>query len=157
AENKQTEAEKQRERAVESEARARAVVRKYLVQVTESQLLTAPGLQLLRRVLLTSALEFYEGYLKEHGEDSTLKAELAETQVLIGRIYNDLGEVRECRRACYQARLLYEALLQNDPNNPEFQHGLGQCHFWGTSDYTKAVEIWEKVVAARPDQAEYQR
>src|SRR5262249_50772673 len=54
-------------------------------------------------------------------------------------------------------RLLYEALLQNDPNNPEFQHGLGQCHFWGTSNYTKAIEIWEKAATAQPDHAEYQR
>ncbi|MBI1917216.1 MAG: protein kinase [Planctomycetes bacterium] len=151
------EAEKQRRRAVASEAKARAVVREYLVKVTESQLLTVPGLQPLRRELLTSALRFYEDYLKEHEDDPTLKAEIAATQLLVGRIYNDLGQGRECRRACQQAQLLYEALLQADPENPEFQHGLGQCHYWGASDYAKAVEIWEKAVAARPAHAEYQR
>src|SRR5262249_18703884 len=83
------EAETQRKRAVKSEAKARAVVGVSLVKVTESQLLTAPGLQPLRRVLLTSALEFYEEYLKERGDDPTLMAELAATQVLIGRIYSD--------------------------------------------------------------------
>src|SRR5262249_7485864 len=45
----------------------------------------------------------------------------------------------------------------NDPENPEFLHGLGQCHFWGTGDLTKAIESWEKAVAARPAHAEYQR
>src|SRR5262245_14839010 len=86
-----------------------------------------------------------------------LKAEQTATQFLVGCMYNDLDQWLECQRACHRARLLYEALLQNDPNNPEFQHGLGQCHFWGTSDYTKAIEIWEKVAAARLDQPEYQR
>src|SRR5207247_4618506 len=98
----------QRQRAVKSEAKARAVIREFLVKVTESQLLTVPGLQPLRRDLLTSALRFYEGYLKEHGDDPTLKAEIAATQLLVGRIYNDLGQRRECEKACHQAQLLYE-------------------------------------------------
>src|SRR5262245_43798306 len=86
-----------------------------------------------------------------------LKAEQTATQFLVGCMYNDLDQWLECQRACHRARLLYEGLLQNDPNNPEFQHGLGQCHFWGTSNYTKAIEIWEKAAAARPANAEYQR
>ena len=45
----------QRERAVKSEAKTRAVIREFLVKVTESQLLTVPGLQPLRRELLTAA------------------------------------------------------------------------------------------------------
>src|SRR5262249_45343295 len=123
-------AEGQRKRAVKSEAKARAVLREYLVRVTESQLLTAPGLQPLRRDLLTAALPFYEDYLKEHAADPTLRAELAATQLLVGRIYSDLGQGRECRKACHEARLLYESLLQTEPDNHEFQHALGQCHFW---------------------------
>ena len=58
-------AERQRERAEANFAKARAAVDEYFTRVSEDQLMTAPGLQPLRRELLRSALEFYEQFVTE--------------------------------------------------------------------------------------------
>src|SRR5262249_45088890 len=69
--------EAQRSRAEANFAKALAVVDDYLTKVSESQLLKTPGMQLLRRELLASALGFYDGFLKERAGDPTIRAELA--------------------------------------------------------------------------------
>jgi serine/threonine protein kinase/predicted Zn-dependent protease len=148
-------AEKQRQRAVVSEARARVVVKEYLVKVTHSKLLSAPGLQPLRRDLLLSALHFYRDYLKEHGDDPSLKADLAATHLLVAQIHRDLGRNREARDAYHQAKQLYEGLLRPDPANRQLRHGLAQC-FWGVNDYPRAIAIWEKLLGEEPDNTAFQ-
>jgi serine/threonine protein kinase len=67
-----TVAQQERRRAEANFEKARAAVDAYLTKVSESQLLTVPGLQPLRRDLLTSALTFYQDFLKERGHDSAL-------------------------------------------------------------------------------------
>ncbi len=86
------EAGRQRVRAEAGEAQARAAVDQFLTRVTDDALLKAPGLQALRRDLLSSALRFYDEFLKQRGGDPGLRAALADVYLRVGRIQQDLGD-----------------------------------------------------------------
>ena len=86
------EADAQRQQAEANFAKARAAVDESFTKISESQLLNVPGMQPLRRELLHSALAFYEDFLKEHGDDPTVRAGLASAFLRVGKIRNELGE-----------------------------------------------------------------
>ena len=70
--NQRALAETARHLAEANFAKARAAVDESFTKISESQLLTVPGMQPLRRELLSSALRFYEDFVKEHHDDSTV-------------------------------------------------------------------------------------
>jgi tetratricopeptide (TPR) repeat protein len=156
AEDNLTEAQKERRRAEANFAKAWAVVDEYLTKVSESQLLTVPGLQPLRRDLLTSALSFYRDFLRERGDDPTLQAELAAAQLRVGKIYSELGSAREARKAYREAQFLYQALVKTNPRDRQLQNGLADCYY-RLEEHTKAIEIWAALVQAEPSNRPYQR
>src|SRR5207244_1909303 len=90
AENRRMEAEKnlkeaeiQRTRADANFGKATAAVDHYMTKVSETKLLENPGMQPLRRDLLTSALGFYEAFLKERRDDPNLKLAVAAAQLRV--------------------------------------------------------------------------
>ena len=108
---RQTEvAEAHKLRADANFAKARAAVDDYLTKVGDSQLLRVPGMQPLRRQLLESALEFYEGFLQERGDDPAVHAGLADAQLRVAMIHQVMGQDDEARRAFNSALGLYQAL-----------------------------------------------
>ena len=107
----------QRLRAEANFHQARSAVNGYLTKVSESQLLKVPGLQPLRGELLESALRFYQDFLKERGDDPTLRAELAATQARIGRIQMELGAAEAARRALKSAIAAYQAEVAESPKD----------------------------------------
>ena len=74
-------AEEALRKAEENFTRARAAVNDYLTAVSEDERLKAPGLQGLRVQLLQSALQFYQQFLKERGDDPTLRREYSGERV----------------------------------------------------------------------------
>jgi serine/threonine-protein kinase len=121
------EADRQRQRAEMNFARARAAVDAYLTRVSENQLLKVSGMQPLRRDLLQSALTFYQDFLKEHGNDPALRAELAAAQLRLGRINLELGLRSEARGALKEAVAGFESALKVDPQNANLQAGLADA------------------------------
>ena len=103
------EAERQRGRAETNLTKARAAVDELLTRVSESQLSSVPGLQPLRRDLLTAALAYYQDFVRQRGDDPALKIGLADAQLRLGRILRDLGEDAPSRAALEQALALHEA------------------------------------------------
>ncbi len=71
---------------------ARKTVDRYFTLVAEDTLLNQPGLQPLRRELLTDALSYYQAFLEEHSHDLSLKEDLAQASQNLGRIQEELGE-----------------------------------------------------------------
>ena len=142
------EAESQRLRAEAGFAKARSVVDGYLTTVSESQLLQVPGMQPLRRDLLQSALTFYEGFVKERGDDPALRAGLASALLRVGKIQGDLGQKAEAKAALDQATALYEALVKGNPTDVELKNDLADCHFQ-RGRYDQAIALWKSLV--RPD------
>ena len=99
----------------------------YLTTVSESQLLKVPGLQPLRGELLESALRFYQDFLKERGDDPMLRAELAATQLRIGRIQTELGAADEARRALKSAIATYQAEITKNPQDLALRTALADA------------------------------
>ena len=118
----------ERNRAEENFQRARAVVDQYFTQVSESRLLSVPGLQTLRRDLLGSALSFYEDYLARRGRDPGLRFALAAVHLKAAKIQLELGDRAAAEKDYRGALALYQALAQADPA-PEARSGLAECHY----------------------------
>ncbi len=153
--------------------RARAAVDGYLTTVSESQLLKVPGLQPLRGELLESALRFYQDFLKERGDDPMLRAELAATQLRIGRIQSELGAAAEARRVLKSAIATYQAEIAKNPQDLALRTALADAwlalgdlayNFGGPDSSQENLEAWEKnaelregLARGRPDDLDCQR
>jgi tetratricopeptide (TPR) repeat protein len=146
----------QRDRAEANFARARAAVDDYLTRVSESRLLQVPGMQPLRRDLLQSALGFYRDFLKERGNDPTIRAGLAAAHLRVGKILREFGQWNEAKSAYQQARDLYRALLDRVPDDRESRGGLAEA-LDGAGEPDEAIAIWERLVRDAPDPARYQQ
>ena len=120
------EADAQRKQAEANFAKARAAVDESFTKISESQLLTVPGMQPLRRELLSSALRFYEGFVKEHGDDPTVRAGLAFAFLRVGKIRSELGESQVAKESFEKARALFEPLVQANPADPELSRRPGR-------------------------------
>ena len=149
-------AEQQKQRAEANFAKARSAVDQFLNKVTEDQLLRVPGLQPLRRELLSSALKFYEEFVKERGDDPSLQADLASAQHRIGGIYGELGLADESKKANDQAVSLYEKLRQGGQESPDVLKGLADCYYF-KGEYEKTIELCNKVLERKPLDVETRR
>jgi serine/threonine protein kinase/tetratricopeptide (TPR) repeat protein len=160
AEASAAEADAQRRLAEANLATARGAVDEYLTKVTESRLLSVPGLQPLRQDLLESALNFYEDFLKQRGRDPSLRSALAAVHRKVGRINAELGRKPEAEAAFRSAATLYEALVKDTPGDAEALEGLAESRLGlagalGNVDAAQpllleAAELDEKLVAQRP-------
>ncbi len=147
-------AERQSRRAEANFATARKAVDDSFTTVSESQLLQVPGMQPLRRDLLQSALIFYQGFLRERGDDPSIRGDLAAAYLRVGKIRSELGEKDEARKAWERACELYEELTKATPESDEWRHGLAQCYFW-LERLDEAIALWEKLV--EPNQPRFQK
>jgi serine/threonine protein kinase/tetratricopeptide (TPR) repeat protein len=151
-------AEKAKRLALDNLVKAREAVDQYLTAVSEEDLLKAPGMQALRQRMLQAALRFYDGFLKEHGDDPKFQAGLAAAHLRVGRIHSDLGQHQASRyhtEALRRFRELDAALPANaDPAFvQEVRHGLADCHFrLGQND--EAIALWTRLV--QPGQTRFQ-
>jgi serine/threonine protein kinase len=129
AETSAREADAQRRQAEANFALARKAVDDSFTKVSESQLLTAPGMQPLRLDLLRSALNFYEGFLKERAGDPSLRRELLVTRLRVGRIQQELGQ-RYRARAAFQAALDgYTEALRDHHDDLDLKAGLADANY----------------------------
>src|SRR5262245_42381326 len=135
-------------------AKARAAVDDYLTKVSESKLLTVPGMQPLRRELLQAALAFYQNFIKERGNDPAVRAGLAAALYRVGCIRSELGELAEGRKDLAAALALYHELAPSNPGDADLQAGLAQCYY-RTGDYTSAIRTWDQLLAADPGNGRY--
>ena len=93
-------------------ARARAAVDDYLTTISESRLLKSPlpGLQPLRKELLTTALKYYEDFVSRHQDDPGLRADLAAAHLRVAEITDQIGSKEEALKAFQTALGMYESL-----------------------------------------------
>ena len=155
------------ERAIASAATVRQAVNDYLNKITESPQLHRPGLAGVRRALLTQALTYYEGFLRESAKDPELRAEAAAAQNRAAMILNELGDTNRAIETGRRAVDLNEQLVRDQPNSSEHRHGLASSlnslanalrTTRRTDDalaaYRRAAEIHESILKAEPDNAD---
>jgi tetratricopeptide (TPR) repeat protein/tRNA A-37 threonylcarbamoyl transferase component Bud32 len=164
-----TEAAKNARLAEESFQQARDAVDDYFTKVSESKLLAVPGLQPLRKELLESALDYYEGFIERGGDEPELQAELAQAYLRVGRIRSDIGSKEQAISACRSAIQIFQRLAGEYPTVTEHQWGLaasynnvgilykatGRPHE-ALAAYQQAIELFGRLSRGNPTVTEYQ-
>ncbi len=148
---------------------AREAVDTFLIQISQDQLLHQPGLQPLRRELLASAQEYYELFLKQHGQDHDLRMEAALTHGRMGLIQRELGDLSQAQTACTKALAIYEQMwaTQHDSSVAirlaSTYHDLALIHRMSgrlpeaRDLYRRALDLNEQLVAEMPQDLERRR
>ena len=132
------EAQDQRDRAITAEhdatanlARARAAVDDYLTTISENRLLKSPlpGLQPLRKELLTTALKYYEDFVSQNHDDPVLQVELAAAYLRVAEITDQIGSKEEALKTFQTALSMYAALAGTDhsPSSRAYRAGQSRC------------------------------
>jgi eukaryotic-like serine/threonine-protein kinase len=85
-------ARNQRDLARENFEKALQAVDTFLTNVSEEELLNEPGMQPLRKKLLSSALDYYQGFIYQRSDDPSLRRQLAEAYRRLGEINGELGD-----------------------------------------------------------------
>ena len=119
---------RRRNRAEASFQQARKAVDSYYTQVSESQLLQVSGLQPLRRELLQPALAYYQAFVEQHGDDPTVRAELALAYNRVGAITSAIGSNEQSQKAYRRAVEIYQELVRDNPNVSQYQDGLATTY-----------------------------
>src|SRR5205823_14759071 len=96
----------------------REAVDRYFTDVSESELKDEPGLDPLRRKLLTLARDYYARFVAERGDDPAVRADLARSLGRLARITADLDDPREAIRLHLQALPVFQALAAARPDDP---------------------------------------
>jgi tetratricopeptide (TPR) repeat protein len=158
AEASRADAQTQSKAAEANFARARDAVDEYFTKVSESRLLTVPGLQPLRQDLLRSALSFYEDFVKRRGQDPSLRSALAAVHLKVARVHSELKNTGEAAVWYGKSRSLYESLAAVSSADAAVQDGLAESHLGLGETLTDqsnrdehlaaAVAIRERLVAA---------
>jgi tetratricopeptide (TPR) repeat protein len=142
---------------------ARTAIDSFLVNVSESQLLTVPGLQPLRQDLLRSALSFYEDFINRRGQDASLRSALASVHLKVARIQSELKKTDDAAASYGRALALYETLAASNPGDAGVQDGLAESHLGlgetlkdrdtGRVHLASAVTVRARLVAAHASDA----
>lgn len=156
--------------AEESFRAARTTVDRYFTLVSEDTLLNQPGLQPLRRELLTDALNYYQAFLKEHAEDKSLKADLAQASQNLGRIQEELGELDQSMTFYDRAAAAQRVAIDSTPGDLKATEALSdtltaagrvqqklQAFEKSAQFNSEAMKLREAMVAADGGNMEYQR
>jgi serine/threonine protein kinase len=121
-------AQHQHERAEEHYRQMLDMVHNYFITISQSRRLQRPGLHSLREELLAKALQFFQKFLQQKGDDPHLRKETVRTLMAIGEMDYILGKKAEAEAIFQQAIPKVQALLQEQPDNPEFRKALADCH-----------------------------
>ena len=163
-------AKKAQQEAEESFQQARGAVDDLLRSVSEEELLDRPGMQPLRRKLLTQARDYYRRFLDQRGDDPRLQDELAETSFLMGRIIEEIESPEEALSAYRRAEETQKRLLAQSPDDQSRLKaqgdtlnaigrvlvGLRRLNEARTA-YAEAAAIRRRLAEAHPRQSEYRR
>src|SRR5262249_27897334 len=104
--------ERERRRAEQAEERFQLALRAVdeLIQVSEQELVDKPGMEMLRKRLLESALISYQDLIAQRGDDPGAQAELAVTHQRVQKILDDLAVLQ----GAGQVFLLTNAVVLDD-------------------------------------------
>jgi tetratricopeptide (TPR) repeat protein len=161
------ETERQQLRAEENFRRARRAVDDYMTQVSESTLLDEAGLQPLRSELLESALGYYQEFMRDHGSDPQIKAEVASAYLRLSQLQLTMGSTDESLVSLRKGLDLVEQVMESGSDVRQYASWIGG--FFRGPRYNRRAEvpptnplaalalvrkgslIWEKLVAQAPD------
>src|SRR5262249_13166400 len=115
----------QTQAALDAEARQRALadanfqqarrILDFFAQVSEEELADKPAAQEVRRKLLATALEYYEGFIEQHRDEPSIRDELVASHLRVANILREMGARADALAAVEQARRLQEEQVRDNP------------------------------------------
>ena len=139
---------------------ARQAVDEYFNRVSQNKLLGVRGMQPLRKELLETALAYYQGFVKQRGDDPTLQVELADAYFKMGFINDEIGSKAEALRAYQMALAVYQKLARDHPDDTQLRrwvartyHNLGY-HYRSVGQIAEALRSLEQAVETHDGLAE---
>jgi serine/threonine protein kinase/Flp pilus assembly protein TadD len=164
-------AQREHDQAEANLEKARKAVDQYFTLVSASPLLETPGLETLRKQLLDTALGYYEDFVKQHGRDSALLADVAAANIRVAQInYLNGGGADRYFPPMRDGVDAVERLVAEGRDTPQVQQrltriwlgGFPEAEDAGTVDpnevrryLEKEVKIWEKFVHDNPGVPEF--
>jgi serine/threonine-protein kinase len=128
AESNLQEARHQKQLADSNFRKARMAVDDSLTRISESRLLDVPGLQPLRKDLLESALEYYQGFLDQRSDDLAVQKDLATAYTRVAKITAEISSPDKALDAYQQALAMRTKLLERMPKDLEMQAEIAYHH-----------------------------
>jgi tetratricopeptide (TPR) repeat protein len=134
AEGLLAEAERQRNRAEDNFQQARQVTNEFL-EFSKQPGLRTRAANPVRRQLLETCLKYYQGFLAQHGEDPTLRAEanrcLVASAYVTFQLTRDPETVKDQLLAAYdRGRAAWQQLLDEQPTNATYRFELAQTNIY---------------------------
>ncbi len=165
------EATEAREQADASFRAALGAVNEFFTEISENKelLKSQPRTQALRRRLLERAQRYYEGFLRERGDDPAVRAEAAAAHYRLGEISNMLTPGSQAAIGQYERGIaVIDPLVRDRPDDTrslrlraELFSGLGRAlgradrYEEGLACLDRARLDLEKLVSANRDDADY--
>ncbi|HUG66325.1 MAG TPA: serine/threonine-protein kinase [Pirellulaceae bacterium] len=158
------------EESDESFLEMRRAVDRFFTQASEHELLDQPGMQPLRQALLEEAVQYYQKFLSQRGNDPAFRDELGLAHFRVGRIKELIATPDEALLVYERARAFQERLVAEDASKQERLAALGDTMNrigrvqYGRQDfeeasraYEEALTIRQQLVASEPENGDYQR
>jgi tetratricopeptide (TPR) repeat protein len=116
-----------REQAYANFQIARDTVDRMLTRVA-TDLAGEPRMVQLRRTLLEDALQFYQQFVEQKGDDPALRYDLARAYIRVGDIYSWLGEYKKVLAPCEQALVMLDELGRQHPTDPRYRVDMVEAY-----------------------------
>lgn len=156
--------------AEESLTAARTAIDEFLVQVSDSKLLSTPGLQPLRADLLESAGKFYSEFLTKNPNDPRLQAGLADAFYRVGFVNGEMGRNEQAIVALEKSIALQEAALKARPTDADLRHRLAKAWYECAASQLRrldvqpadesvrhAARLWDALAREFPENIDYRK
>ncbi len=158
-----------RREALENLRKLRQAVDDYFVRVSDNTLLQDPNLELLRVQLLQDALHYYQDFVRTHGADPELEADVAATYLRVGALTYEVNPNDDWLPYLENAVVLIEDLLDKEVDLSAFASLRAErrwCNSAGVWYYhdreavfrfvQKARTVWERLVRQYPEVPSFQ-
>jgi eukaryotic-like serine/threonine-protein kinase len=126
ANQERDESVRQRDLAAASFRLARDAVNQILGDSGLSTLRDIPQVEPVRLQLLEKALKFHQTFLKQAGDDPTVREDAADAHFEVGDIYRELGRSEQAINEYDAARACFAALSQKFPENVRYRIALAR-------------------------------
>ncbi len=145
-------------------------VDRYCTRVSEDPQLKERDLSKLRQQLLQTAVDFYQNFVQQRGDQEDLRAELGRAFLRLGVLSREIDTAPRAIESYQQAAAIFERLAETEPDSPAYQeswsdsqsglaamlHAMGQ-EAEALIAYRKSLEIRERLAEKRPDDPDVQR
>jgi serine/threonine-protein kinase len=121
-------ADTQRDRAADRFRMARDAVDQFHTKVSESADLRVHALEGLRKKLLQSAADFYGKLVQGEADDANVRAEHGIAYIRLASLSTALGDTDGAIRSGRAAQSIFEQLLSESPEEPNYEFELASVH-----------------------------